>query len=108
MSATPAAIHKHESRVIAWHSCIGDESIQSYLCIGGNHDGLNYPAHAGAETIEWPIGITGRETYKRSTLSVGDVSIMIYIQESMTPEQTLNRLVEHYRAWCVNRPGGRL
>jgi hypothetical protein len=36
------------------------------------------------------------------------VSIMIYIQESMTPEQTLNRLVEHYRAWCVNRPGGRL
>jgi|SoiMetStandDraft_2_1073263.scaffolds.fasta_scaffold1000557_1 hypothetical protein len=58
MSATPAAIHKHESRVIAWLSCIGDESMQSYLCIGGNHDGLNYPAHADAETIEWPVGIT--------------------------------------------------
>jgi hypothetical protein len=23
------------------------------------------------------------------------------------PEQALNRLVEHYKAWCVNQPGGR-
>jgi hypothetical protein len=48
-----------------------------------------------------------KETYTRSTLSVGDVSITIYIHESLTPEQALNRLVEHYKAWCVNMPGGR-
>jgi hypothetical protein len=69
--------------------------MQSYLCIGGNHDGLNYPAHADAETVQWPVGATDKEIYTRSTLSVGDVSIMIYIHESLTPEQALNRLVEH-------------
>ena len=30
-----------------------------------------------------------------------------YVHESLTPEQALNRLVEHYKAWAVNRPGGR-
>jgi hypothetical protein len=61
--------------------------MQSYLCIGGDHDGLNYPAHADAETIEWPVCITGRETYKRLTLSLGDVSTTIYIHESLRPEE---------------------
>jgi len=40
-------------------------------------------------------------------LGFGDVSITIYIHKSLTPEQALNRLVEHYKAWCVNMPGGR-
>jgi hypothetical protein len=30
--------------------------MQSHLCIGGNHDGLNYPAHADAETIQLAVG----------------------------------------------------
>jgi hypothetical protein len=45
--------------------------------------------------------------YIRETLALGDVSITAYIHESLTPEQALNLLVEHYKAWCVNRPGGR-
>ena len=106
MSATPAAIHKHECRGIAWLSCIGDESMQSYLCIGGNHDSLNYPAHADAETIQWPLAVTGREIYIRETLALGDVSITVYRHETLTPEQALNRL-GHYKAWAVNQPGGR-
>jgi hypothetical protein len=57
--------------------------------------------------VQLPLGVTGRETYICSTLAVGEVSITIYIHESLTPDQVLNRLVEHYGAWCVNRPGGR-
>ena len=81
--------------------------MQSYLCIGGNHDGLNYPAHPDEETIQWPVGVTGRETYIRETLSLGDAAITVYVHQSLTPEQALNRMVEHYKAWCVNMPGGR-
>jgi hypothetical protein len=62
-----------------------------YLCIGGNHDGLNHPAHANAETIQWPVGVTDKETYHRVSLSVGDVAVTIYIHESMTPEQATKR-----------------
>jgi hypothetical protein len=29
------------------------------------------------------------------------------VHESLTPTEALSRLVEHYKAWCVNRPGGR-
>ena len=81
--------------------------MESYLCIGGNHDGLDIPAHAAAESVQIPVGVTGKEAYHRSTLSVEDAPITIYIHESMTPEQALNRLVEYYQAWAVNMPGGR-
>jgi len=77
------------------------------LHIGGGKDSLSYPAAEDAETLTWLVGVTGKETYNRSTLSVGDVSVTIYIHESLTQEQALSRLVEHYKAWCVNRPGGR-
>jgi hypothetical protein len=82
--------------------------MQSYLCIGGNHDSLDYPAHAAWETVTIPLGVTGKETYIRETLSVGGASITIYRHQDVTPEQVLNRLVEFYRAWAVNRPGSRL
>ena len=82
--------------------------MQTYLFIGGDKDGLSIPAPSGVETVQLPLGVTGRETYTRSTLSVSDVTNIIYIHESLTPEQALNRLVEHYRAWAVNQPGGRL
>jgi hypothetical protein len=81
--------------------------MQYYLHIGGGKDGLNYPAADDAETVEWPVAITGRETYIHSTLSVGDVSTYIYIHELLTQEQALNKLVEYYKAWAVNMPGGR-
>ena len=81
--------------------------MQTYLFIGGDNDGMSIPAPSGTETVQLPLGVTGRETYIRSTLTVGEMSVTIYIHESLTPEQALNRLVEHYRAWCVNRPGGR-
>jgi len=82
--------------------------MQGCLCVGGIHDGLKYPAHADAETIYLSVGVIGREEYNRSALSVGDVSVTVYLHKSLTPEQALKRLVEHYKAWAVNQPGGRL
>jgi len=80
--------------------------MQSYLLIGGPHDGLNIPVADGAESVEFPVGVTDVDFYTRDSLSVGDVSIVVYRHESLTPEQVLSRLVEHYKAWAVNRPGG--
>jgi hypothetical protein len=40
-------------------------------------------------------------------LSVGNISVVIFRHESLTSVQVLSRFVEHYRAWAVNRPGGR-
>ena len=82
--------------------------MQSYLYFGGNQDSLSVPTPDGAESVQAPSGVTGRETYTRSTLSVGDASIVVYIHESLTPEEVINRLVGHYKAWAVNQPGGRL
>jgi hypothetical protein len=82
-------------------------ATQPYLHIGGGKDSLNFPAPDDAESLQWQLSLTGRETYNRSTLSLGDASITIYVHEGLTPEQVLNRLVEHYKAWAVNRPGGR-
>lgn len=81
--------------------------MQSYLFIGGDNHGLRCPAADDAETVTWPVSVTGKETYTRHSLSVGDVSTAIYIHESLAPEQALSRLVGHYEAWVVNRPGGR-
>jgi hypothetical protein len=81
--------------------------MQSYLFIGGNHDGLSMPVVPALDIVQLPVSVVYRERYTRSTLSVGDVSITIYIHESLTPEEVLNRLVGHYKAWAVNMPGGR-
>ena len=75
--------------------------------VGSKHDGLNYPAHDDAETVQMPVGVTGKETYHRETLSVGDVSTVVYIHDSLSPREVLNLLVEHYKAWAINRPSGR-
>lgn len=82
--------------------------MQPCLFIGGNDDGLTHPAPDDAEILQWPSGITGRETYSRRTLSLGDLSIGVYLHESLAPEQALNLLVGHYKAWCKNGPGSRL
>jgi hypothetical protein len=78
--------------------------MQIYLFIGGPHDGLNFPVTDDIESVRLPSSVTGRAPYTRSTLSVGDVSITIYIYESLAPEEILNRLVESYIAWAVNQP----
>ena len=79
--------------------------MQSYLFIGGGQDSLNVPVPPDLDTVQLPAGVTGKETYIRETLSVGDASIVIYRSESLTPEQVLGLLVKYYKAWCVNRPG---
>jgi len=85
----------------------GDESMENYLHIGGDKDGLSYPAADDAETAQCPVGVKGQESYTRSTLSLGGVSIVVYVHESLTVEQAVDRLVAHYKAWAVKRPGGR-
>jgi len=81
--------------------------MQSHLFIGGNWDSLNVPAPDEPERYELPVGVTGKETYHHSTLSLGDVSIVVYVHESLTLEQALNLLVKSYKAWAANQPSGR-
>jgi hypothetical protein len=81
--------------------------MRSYLFIGGGKDGLRIPLADEPGAIQLPAGATKKETYVREKLSVGDASIYIYRHESLTPEQVLNLLIESYKAWAVNRPGGR-
>jgi hypothetical protein len=82
--------------------------MQGYLFIGGPDNGLTNPAPDGVEILHWPSGITGRETYVRETLSIGGASLTIFRHEGLTPEHVLELLAEHYKAWCLNRPGGRI
>ena len=80
---------------------------QPYLFIGGPDDGLTNRAPDDAETLHWPSGIASRTTYHRLTLSLGYAEVQVFVHESLTPAQALELLAEHYRAWCINRPGGR-
>jgi len=77
------------------------------LFIGGPDDGVTNPAPDDAETLHWPSGITSRTTYRRPALSLGYASIVVYVHESLTLMKALELLAGHYKAWCVNRPGGR-
>lgn len=79
--------------------------MQSYLFIGGSQDGLSFPVADDVDFVQWPVGVTGFEVYARESLSVGDAFIDIFRHKSLTPEEVLNRLVEHYKAWATNRPG---
>jgi len=81
--------------------------MENHLFIGGAHDGLNMPVVDGLDAVRLPVSVTDRETYIRSTLTVGHASVAIYKHESLTPEQVLDQLVVYYRAWCANQPGGR-
>jgi hypothetical protein len=81
--------------------------MQSYLFIGGAHDGLSFPVADDVDFVQWPVGVKDSEVYARESFSVGDAFIDIFRHENLTPEQVLNRLVEHYKEWGVNRPGGR-
>jgi hypothetical protein len=54
-----------------------------------------------------PDSVLNKVIYRGDILQVGGASITFYQHESLTPEQVLDRIVEHYKAWTVNRPGGR-
>jgi hypothetical protein len=84
-----------------------ENDMQNYLFIGGNQDGIDIPLASATDTIQLPVNVTRLETYVRETLIIGAASVVIYRHESLTPEQVLDRLVEHYKAWRVNMPGGR-
>jgi hypothetical protein len=81
--------------------------MQSYLFIGGHQDGLNIPLANDVESIQLANGATGRETYIRDALAVGiDASFTFYRHEELAPEEVLDLLVKHYKAWAVNHPAG--
>jgi hypothetical protein len=71
--------------------------MQSYLFIGGAHDGLSLPVTEDADFVQWPGGVMDSGVYARESFSVGDAFIDIFRHESLTPEEVLNRLVEHYK-----------
>jgi hypothetical protein len=80
--------------------------MHSYLFIGGNQDGLNIPLADDLETIQLSVGDTGRETYIRDILTIGAYeSIAFYRHEELTPEEVIDLLAKHYKAWAVNRLG---
>jgi hypothetical protein len=79
--------------------------MQSYLFTGGHLDGVSIALPDVPESIR--LGVTEKETYVCETLRVGEAAVIIYRHESLTPEQVLYLLIESYKAWCVNRPGGR-
>ena len=81
--------------------------MRTYLFIGGGKDGFRVPLADEPDTVQLPADVTEKETYIRETLSVGNASVYIYKHESLTPKQVLNLLIEAYKAWCVNQPGGR-
>jgi len=81
--------------------------MRSYLFIGGGKDGFRVPLADEPDTVQLPAGVTEKETYIREPLSVGDASVYIYMHASLTPKQVLNLLIESYKAWYANRPGGR-
>jgi len=81
--------------------------MQSYFFIGGTHDSINVPVADDTDVVQLHKGVTDKDNYLREMLSVGDAFITIYRHESLTPEQTLNRMVEYYKAWVIHRPNGR-
>ena len=81
--------------------------MQTYLFIGGNQDGLNIPLAPDVDVVQLPAGVTGKDNYLASTLTVDDVSITVFRHESLTSQQVLDLFVKHYKAWCVKRAGRR-
>jgi hypothetical protein len=81
--------------------------MQSCLFVGGPKDGLSFPVGDDTDFVQWPVSATDFEVYARESLSVGGAFIDIFRHDSLAPEQVLDRLVENYKAWAVNRTGGR-
>jgi hypothetical protein len=81
--------------------------MENFLFIGGRQDGLNIPLGDDVEFVQMADGAKGRDTYIRDTLVIGiDTSITFYRHEKLTPEEVLDLLAKHYKAWCLNRSGG--
>ena len=82
--------------------------MQTYIFIGGNMDSLSVPLPDEPESIKLPDSILNKVIYRRDTLRVGDASITFYRHEEMPPEEVIDRLIAHYKAWAVNQPGSHL
>jgi len=80
--------------------------MQSYLFVGGIHDGLNSPVADGQNEARIPVGVSSYELYVRDSLSVGNASVAFFRHGSVTPAQVLDRIVAYYVAWSLNRPDG--
>jgi uncharacterized protein YjlB len=82
--------------------------MQSCLFIGGKWDGLNVPVAPDVDVVQLPAGAGAeKDNYIAEMLTIGAESTTIYRHEDMTPEDVIDCLVESYKAWAVNRPGGR-
>jgi hypothetical protein len=82
--------------------------MENFLFIGGQQDGLNIPVADDAEFIQLSAGAMGRETYIRDTLAIGAFeSIAFYRLEELAPDEVLDLLAKHYKAWTVKRRGER-
>ena len=80
--------------------------MQSRLFVGGAYDGRNIPVADDLDFIQLPAGVTGRETYIRDTLAVGAYAFFtFYRYEKLTPEEVIDFLAKHYKAWAMSRPG---
>jgi hypothetical protein len=82
------------------HAPNGDKSMQNYLFIGGDKDGLSLPAPDDAESVQ-----LSQETYIRDSLAVGAfASITFYRYEELKPEEILDLLVKHHGVWAYLQP----
>ena len=61
----------------------------------------NSPIVCGMAPGTWPL------RNQVATVLYGFLILRANIHESLTPEQALDRVVEYYRAWGANQPGGR-
>jgi hypothetical protein len=81
--------------------------MQSYLFVGGIHDGLNSHVEDDKDEARIPVGVSSYELYVRDSLSVGNASVAFFRHESLKPAQVLDRMVAYYVAWSLNRTDGR-
>ena len=82
--------------------------MENYLFIGGHRDGLEIPWRRTWSSYSWRTA-TQAERHISATHSPSGAlaSFIFYRHEKLTPEQVLDRLVGHCKAWAVNQPGGR-
>ena len=53
------------------------------------------------------VGEPDEDPARRVELADSLSVAFLILLESLTPEEVLNRLIGHYKAWAVNMPGGR-
>jgi len=72
--------------------------MQSYLFVGGAHDGLNISVEDDLDEVGIRGSVAGSEPYIRDTLAIGRAAVVIFRYVNLTPAQALDRLVSGYSA----------